>query len=146
MFACGVLIHQRGLGWVQLQEGAQAHRPVRAVAPRHDGGLADPVMLLDRQAHFVGFHAVAVDLDLVVAATAELHRPVGSDPGHIAAAIDPHRAALDGGCHKFFSGEFRPVQVALGELDAADAQLSCVSIRDRVLVLVQDVHLTAWYR
>lgn len=141
MGAVVALVHERGLGRVELDERQQALKARRGIVLDDDAGVADPVVVLDREPDLVELDAEAAELDLVVGAPDKLDGAVGVAAHQVAGLVEPVMARVVGerGGDEPVRGQVGAVQVAARELHAADVELADVALGDRLARRREDV-------
>ncbi len=139
------LVHQGGLLGVQLHTGHQVAVARPRVVGDHRGGPAHPGVLLDGERDLVQLDPVAAQLDLVVHPAGALQGAVRVPLGEVAGAVQPLARQVRRG-DEALRRQVRPVEVAAGQLDTADVQLTGRADLHRRQLLVQDEAAGAVHR
>nr|BFE70221.1 hypothetical protein GCM10020092_035220 [Actinoplanes digitatis] len=104
------------------------------------GGLGDAGAVTQNRLDLAGFDALTGDLDLPVEAAEELDGAVGPVAGQVPGAVEPLPGpGREGVGHEPVGGQRGAAEVAAGELDAADHQLTGYADRLRPERPVEDV-------
>ncbi len=139
------LVHHGGFPGVQLDARDEVLGAGARVVGDDGRRAAYPGVFLDGQGDLVQLDAVPAELDLVVGPAHAGDRAVGVPAGEVTGAVE----ALGGDERRrdeALVGQVRPVQVAAGELDAADVELAGGADVDGRALLVEDVALGVVHR
>lgn len=112
----------------------------RHVLAHRGRGARHPGVLGEHRLDLAQFDPEAVQFDLVVEAAEVLQLPVGPPAAHVARAVHAGAGLAVGVRDEALRGERRAVEVAAGQLPAADVQLAGDPGRYRAQRLVQDVY------